>query len=180
VSSLVVDSEKETRNMVKTVAHEIILKRDGFMPASKLASMDDSSAHFVLKEKLCLFFKNVKVVNESELSLPQKMYDAVFKQKYSKDVKPGWLKDVFESDARFKEVFTVSRSWRSCNVLDCELVIRSEYTDLSVTVLDGRGRDVLRTSSRFKTGFEREEFLSVLQKEIGEQAQKIYRALCQE
>ena len=179
-TSKVIDSEKEIHNTLKSMTHKVVVKREGYRPASKFVSQNDSFAHFILKEKLCLFFNNIKVEDESKLSVTQKIYDAIFKKKYEKAIKPEDLQNMLESDKHFKELFIFSGKKGGCNWLNSELIIRDDYTVLSVTVLDGKGSSIVEASSRFKTGFERDGFLSDLKKEIDKEAYKIYRTLCEE
>jgi len=175
----VIDSEKDVRSSLKGASHRVTVKRRGYRPAYKLISHDDSFAHLILKEKLCLFFNNILVEDESGRSFAQKLYDFVFRKKYKKYVKPGYLKKVFGSNKHFKELFIFSGKNKGCNALNCKLVIRNDYTDLSIAIIDGSGSEFAESSSRFKTSFERDEFLSDLGREIDKGTYKIYRTLCE-
>ena len=119
-------------------------------------------------------------MDESKPSVAQRMYDVLFKKKYKKEVKPEALQAILESNKHFKEVFNFSKTKRKCNSLNCELTIRNDYTDLSIMIFDSRGNDIVNSSSRFKTGFERAEFLSDLKREINKEAYEIYKTLCEE
>ena len=176
----VIDSEKEAQNSLKKIKHRIALKRRGYMTAYKFLSHDDSYAHLILKEKLCLFFNNIRVKDESRLSVTQKIYDTLFKNKYKKDVEPEDLQNILGTNKHFKEIFNLSRKKDNCNALNCKLTIHNDYTDIGITILDGKGSEVAESSSRFDTSFERDDFLSDLRREIDKEAYKIYRTLCGE
>jgi len=176
----IIDSEKEAQNSLKNIRHRIAVKREGYRTAYKFLSHDDSYAHLILKEKLCLFFNNIRVEDESSLSVTQKIYDTLFKKKYKKDVKPEDLQNILESNEHFKEIFNLSRKKEDCNALNCKLTIHNDYTDLGITILDGKGNEVAESSSRFETSFERDDFLSNLRREIDKESYKIYRTLCGE
>lgn len=176
----IIDSEKEAQNSLKKIRHRIAVKRKGYMTAYKFLSHDDSYAHLILKEKLCLFFNSIRVKDESSLSVTQKIYDTLFKKKYKKDVKPEDLQNILESNEHFKELFNLSRKKEDCNALNCKLVIRNDYADLGITILDGKGNEVAESSSRFKTSFERDDFLSDLRRKIDKASYKIHRALSEE
>ena len=179
-TSKVIDSEKEVRNSLKSVTYKIVVKREGYRPSSKLVSLSDSYAHFILKEKLCLFFNSIRVENKFELSVAQKIHDSLFGKKYAKDINPKEIQPILEAEKHFKELFNFSTKKDGCDALNSELIIRNEHTDLNITILDNKGGSVAKTSSRFKTSFERDEFLSDLKKEIDKETYKIYRSLCEE
>ena len=179
-SSKVVDSERKTRNMIKNVTHNVVVRREGYRDASKLVTREDSSAHLVLKQKPCLFFNNTSVENESQLTVVQKMYDALFQKKYAKDVKPEDLQNVLQSDKHLKSLFTFTGKREGCNRLDSKLTIRDDHTDISITISDGKGNDVARGSSKFTTPFERAQFLSDLRDQVDKEAYKIYMSLTRE
>ena len=168
------------RTSIENVTRKVTAKKEGCRPAYKSVSYNDFSVHFILKEKPCLFFNNISVEDESKRSITQKIYDAVFKKKYKKDVDPTFLQNLLESDKHLEDLFHFSGKKKNCNSLDCELVIRNDYSYLRIIVLDGEGNDILKSRSRFKTGFEREEFLSDLEREIGRETYKIYRSLYEE
>ena len=176
----IIDSEKEAQNSLKKIRHRIAVKRQGYMTAYKFLSHDDSYAHLILMEKLCLFFNNIRVKDESSLSVTQKIYDTLFKKKYKKDVKPGDLRDILGTNKRFREIFIFSGKKKDCNALNCKLTIHNDYTDLGITILDGKGNEVAESSSRFKTSFERDDFLSDLRRKIDKASYKIHRALSEE
>jgi hypothetical protein len=176
----VIDSEKDVRDSLKSATHKVTVKRRGYRPAYKLISHDDSYAHLILKEKLCLFFNNIRVEDESERSFAQKVYDSIFTKKYKKKVELGYLLKIFGSNKHFKDIFIFSGRKKGCNALDCKLVIRNDYTDLGIVILDDKGNEVAESSSKFKTSFERDEFLSDLGREIDKGTYKIYRTLCEE
>lgn len=179
-SSKVVDSERKTRNMIRNETHNVVVKKEGYRDASKLVAREDSSAHIILKQKPCLFFNNTSVENESQLTAAQKMYDAFFHKKYAKDVKPEDLQNVLESNKHLKSLFTFTGKREGCNRLDSKLTIHDDQTDLSISISDGRGNDVARTSSKFKTPFERAQFLPDLRDQIDKEVYKIYMSLIKE
>lgn len=174
-----VDSEKEQQTTLKSLPYNLVVKKEGYRTAFKAVSLEDSSAHFVLKPKPCLF-PHIKVDNKYELSTAQKLHDTIFGKKYAKDISPEEIRTILEAENNLKEVFTFSAKKAGCHQLSYELTIRNAETNLNITILDSKGEIVSQTSSTFKTAFERKEFLSDLSREITKEAYKMHNTLCKE
>jgi hypothetical protein len=176
-STKVIDSETEERAALESANHNLVLKKEGYRSASRSVSLDDSSAHFILKRKPCLSF-NIRVEDKCQLSAAQKIYDTLFRKKYSKDIKPEELKTLFESEPLLGELFLLPvRKSAGCSILESELVIQNDQTKLNIFILDAEGRTAAKASSVFKTAVEREEFLKSLKDEIRSGVSTAYEAL---
>lgn len=169
----IIDSEKEFRDSIQDKKYEIIVRREGYRHGHKSISQNDSNAHFVLKKKTCLSFKLLKVENNTRLSTTQKLHDFIFKKRYNKEVTIGYLKNAFLSNTKFKEFFNPSQRSAGCYNLDSLLMINNDFTVLDVKLLDAQNKILASSSSRFNTSFERDEFLSVLKKEIDKSINQI-------
>lgn len=178
-TSRVVDRERETRTCLKDVGHEVVVKKAGFRSARKLVGQEGGSCEFILARKPCVYL-DVSVVDESRLTVAQNMYDTVFGKKYSKTVASQDVQGFFQSSRELGDAFDISESRAGCEVLSCSLVIRNDFSSLEVKIVDGNGKASFKDSQKFRTGVEREEFLSGLKREVGRACQEIYRKFCGE
>jgi hypothetical protein len=86
---------------------------------------------------------------------------------------------MLESDENLEAVFLFSKN-PECSSLQCTLRIREETTSLCVSIKNNKGRTLAESSSRFTTGFERDEFLSTLRSEMSKATYRISQTLCKE
>lgn len=175
-SRQIIDSEKDIRVSLKNT-YRLVVKNKGYIPGYKIISHDDTKANFILKKQFCLFFKDMKIIDETKLSATQKIYDALYKKKYSKDIKPEELKKIFKAKETFRELFIFSKDNEGCSSLNCQLVIRDDYTNMNISILDAKGGSILTRSSSFKTGPERAHFLSALKNHISKETENIHKTL---
>jgi hypothetical protein len=178
-TSKVVDTERETRTSLRNVGHELVLRKAGFRPVRKLVGPGQESCSFTLVKKPCLYL-DVSVIDESRLTVAQNMYDTVFGKKYSKSASGQDVQALFQSSRELGDAFNISESRTGCELLSCSLVIRNDFSSLEVRIVDGNGKSSFKNLQQFRTGVERDEFLSGLKREAAVQCVNIYKAFCGE